>query len=303
VLLALAAGAAAALEPAQVAEVAAAAGMTSAEVEKYLGALTKDETVLTRMATPWEKKPWHQYRALFLTDARIQKGRAFRDANAEVLAKAEARYGVPAVVVLAILGVETMYGERMGEDVVARALFTLGFFHERRGAFFRSELGSFLRLAVDQGWSIADTRGSYAGAMGMGQFMPSSYQKWAVDFDDDGKIDLFRSPADAIGSVANYFAEHGWRKGEPALVDATVKGDVSALLKGGLELDRTVDQLRAAGVTVDPSIDGAAKARLFSYEIPGGVEHRVGLHNFYVVTRYNKSTMYARAVLELASSL
>jgi len=198
-LVLFAAVAAVALEPAHVAEVAKAAGMSPDEVATKLAPLTRDETVLTRMAAPWEKKPWYQYRALFLTEERIAKGQAFKAAHADVLAKAEARYGVPASVILAILGVETIYGERMGEDVIANSLFTLGFYHPKRGPFFRTELGQYLRLAADQGWSITEQKGSYAGAMGMGQFMPSSYRTWAVDFDQDGHIDLFRSPAPRSG--------------------------------------------------------------------------------------------------------
>ncbi|MEQ1504162.1 MAG: lytic murein transglycosylase B [Myxococcota bacterium] len=301
-LVAFAPLAARALEPAAVAEVAAAAAMTPAEVEALLAPLVKDDTVLTRMATPWEKKPWHQYRALFLTEERIGKGRAFRTANADWFAKAEAKYGVPTTMVLAILGVETFYGEKMGADAVATSLYTLGFFHPKRGAYFRTELGQFFRLAKDQGWAVTEPRGSYAGAMGMGQFMPSSYRSWAVDFDGDGKIDLFHSAADAIGSVANYFAAHGWTPGGPVLVDATVTGDPSTLLKGGLEPDRKVAALREAGVTVPDTVDAAADARLFSFDGPTAKEYRVGFHNFYVITRYNKSTMYARAAWELSQA-
>lgn len=301
-LVVFAALAARALEPAHVAEVATSAGLPVAEVETLLAPLVRDETVLTRMATPWEKKPWHQYRALFLTEERIAKGRTFREANADTFARAEAKYGVPATIVLAIMGVETIYGERMGNDVVANSLYTLGFFHPKRGEYFRAELGQFLRLAKDQGWAIGEVKGSYAGAMGMGQFMPTSYRKWAVDFDEDGRIDLFGSPADAIGSVANYFAQHGWKTGGTTLVEASVTGDPAALLKGGLELDRTVAQLRAAGVTVPESVDGETKARLFSFQGVNGPEYRVGFHDFWVITRYNKSSMYARAVDELSQA-
>lgn len=288
-----------ALDAAQVAEVAAAAELPVSEIESVLATLQKDDTVLERMAKPWEAKPWHLYRALFMTDERISKGRAFRTANAATFGKAEATYGVPAQVVLAILGVETMYGEKMGNDVIATSLYTLGFFHPRRGAYFRGELGNFLRLARDQGWSIADRRGSYAGAMGMGQFMPSSYRKYAVDFDHDGATDLFRSPADAIGSVAHYLSEHGWQPG-PILLDATPSRDVSALVTKGLDLTQTVGALRDGGLAIDPSVDGAAPAHLFQFEGASGPEYRVGLQNFYVITRYNKSPLYARAVTELS---
>ncbi|HHO52291.1 MAG TPA: hypothetical protein ENK18_15810, partial [Deltaproteobacteria bacterium] len=172
-----------ALEPAHVAEVAATAELPVDEVAAHLSGLVRDDSVLERMATPWERKPWHLYRGLFLTEARIEKGRAFRQLHAELFARAEAQTHVPASVILAILGVETTYGEGMGNDSVATALYTLGFHHRRRGRFFRSELGHFLRLATDEGWPIGEPLGSYAGAMGMGQFMPSSYRSYGVDFD------------------------------------------------------------------------------------------------------------------------
>ena len=289
-----------ALEPAHVAEVAATAELPVDEVAAHLSGLVRDDSVLERMATPWERKPWHLYRGLFLTEARIEKGRAFRQLHAELFARAEAQTHVPASVILAILGVETTYGEGMGNDSVATALYTLGFHHRRRGRFFRSELGHFLRLATDEGWPIGEPLGSYAGAMGMGQFMPSSYRSYGVDFDKDGDVDLFHSPADAIGSVANYLAAHGWAEG-PILLEATVTRDPTPLLSGGLALDRTIAELRAAGVVVEGAGDDA-RARLFKFDGPSGPEYRVGLQNFYVITRYNRSPLYARAVTELAAS-
>ncbi|MEM6930796.1 MAG: lytic murein transglycosylase, partial [Myxococcota bacterium] len=205
-------------------------------------------------------------------------------------------------VVLAILGVETRYGERMGEDVIARALLTLGFHHERRGAFFRKELGQYLKLAKREAWTLAERKGSYAGAMGMGQFMPSSYLDYAVDFDEDGKTDLFGSPADAIASVARYLALHGWLKSEPILLPATLSKTAAAKVRKGLRLDSTVGALQRTGVTIEGEPDPHARAKLFVFETAEGVEHRVGLPNFYVITRYNRSTLYARAVTELAAA-
>ncbi len=294
---------AAAVEPAHLAEIAATSGLSTDQVALNLAGLSRDESVLERMATPWESKPWHQYRDLFLTDARIDKGRAFRALHAETFARAQAQTGVPAEVVLAIMGVETTYGEGMGEDSVATALYTLGFHHRRRGRFFRAELGHFLRLATDQGWSIPEPKGSYAGAMGMGQFMPSSYREYGVDFDSDGDLSLFGSPVDAIGSVANYLAAHGWRPG-PVLLRATVASPPAHLLGSGLALDRTVAELRAAGVVIEGAegVSGDQKARLFRFDGLQGPEYRVGLNNFYVITRYNRSTLYARAVHELSQA-
>jgi len=293
---------AAELDAAKVAEVARAAELPVAEVSALLEPLEPDQSVLDRLATPWEKKPWHQYRDLFLTEERIAKGRAFLAEHEATLSRAEETYGIPKEYVLAILGVETRFGERMGDDVILTSLYTLGFHHERRGRFFRKELGHYLKLGRQQAWDLAERKGSYAGAMGMGQFMPSSYLKYAVDFDEDGAIDLFESPADAIGSIARYFALHGWLRGEPVLLDASLAPDATAKARRGLSLDSTVGALQGAGVTIDGAPDPAAKARLFAFEVPDGTEYRVGLRNYYVITRYNRSTLYARAVVELAEA-
>jgi membrane-bound lytic murein transglycosylase B len=293
---------AAPLPDAFVAEVAAAGGLDPAVVRARLEPLQPTQSVLDRMASPWEAKPWHTYRTIFLTEARIQGGRDFRRLHADTLDAASRRYGVPPEVIVAILGVETSYGTKMGSDPVIDALFTLGFHHPKRGPFFRKELGHYLRLEADEGWS--GRVGSYAGAMGMGQFMPSSYRNWAVDFDADGKRDLFGSPADAIGSVANYFAQHGWKGGAHLLVDATVPADLpEALRASGLELDRTVGELRAAGVVVPAEVSDGERARLLRFETSSGEEWKVALHDFYVITRYNHSPLYARAVWGLAQAI
>ncbi|MEN0061524.1 MAG: lytic murein transglycosylase B [Myxococcota bacterium] len=292
----------ASLDPKFVGEVAKTAEQPTTEVEAQLATLERDESVLERLATPWEAKPWHEYGPLFLTEDRIDGGRAFLAKHEDLFIRAERTYGVPREVVCAILGVETSYGGNMGADSIATALFTLGFFHERRGPFFRKELGHFLFLAKREGWTLTDPKGSYAGAMGMGQFIPSSYLDYAVDFDEDGKTDLFGSPADAIGSVARYLALHGWLKGEPILIGAQRAPKAAAKVRKGLKLDTTVGALLRSGVTLDQDADPHARAKLFAFEMPEGVEYRVGLRNFYVITRYNRSTLYARAVTELAAA-
>lgn len=301
VLIALAWGAP--LSEAHVAEVAAAGGLDPAVVRARLEGMEPDRTVLDRMAKPWEAKPWHLYRGIFLTDKRIEGGRAFLEAHRETLEKAEATYGVAPEIVVAILGVETSYGTTMGDDTVLDALFTLGFHHPKRGSFFRKELGVYLSLEAEQGWS--GVKGSYAGAMGMGQFMPSSYQRYAVDFDGDGKRDLFGSTDDAIGSVASYFAAHGWKGEAHVLVDAQLpaSGLPDALVGKGLGLDWTVAQVRDAGVVVDPAIPADARARVVAFGTPSGDEHKLMLNDFYAITRYNHSPLYARAVWELAGAI
>lgn len=299
-----AAAAATTLDPAKVAEVAQAAGMPVDEVSALITPLLRDDSVLARLATPAERKAWHTYLAMFLTEERLTKGRAFRERHRAALERAEAQYGVPQSVILGIIGVETMYGEKMGADAVATALFTLGFYHAKRGAFFREELGHYLRLALDERWDLYGQLGSYAGAMGMGQFMPSSYRKHAVDFDLDGDIDLFRSPEDAIGSVANYLAAYGWDEGGPVLLEAVASRPPADLLTG-LDLTHTIGGLRAAGVVISgaDALDPATPAHLYAFEGVNGTEYRVGLQNFWVITRYNRSALYARAVTELSTAL
>jgi len=290
------------LDDKKVAEVAEAAELPTAEVREVLEGLERDDSVLERLAIPWERKPWHEYRDIFLTEERIAKGREFLAKHEDAFVRAEREYGVPRTVVLAIIGVETKFGERMGEDAIATSLFTLGFHHERRGSFFREELGKFMKLAKREGWDVTERKGSYAGAMGMGQFMPSSYLKYAVDFDEDGTTDLFGSPVDAIGSVARYLALHGWLKGEPILLEATLAKNAAAQVRKGLSLDTTIGALQRSGVTIAGEPDPHARAKLFEFEIAEGTEHRVGLRNFYVITRYNRSTLYARAVADLAAA-
>lgn len=287
------------------AEVAATAELPEPEVRAMLSGLEPNQAVLDAMAVPWERKPWHAYARIFLTPARIAGGRAFLATHADTLRRAEEEYGVPAAMITAILGIETTYGANQGDHAVLEALFTLGFHHPRRGRFFRSELGHFLRLGTDEGWALSERTGSYAGAMGMAQFMPSSYRRWSVDFDGDEHRDLFGSIPDAIGSIANYFRVHGWAGTAPALVPAEVdpaRVDTVFAPKG-LKLEHTVDELRAAGVTLPAELDGAARARLFRYEQSDGVEYLVGLHDFYVITRYNHSAAYARAAVELAAAV
>lgn len=284
-------------------EVAEAAGMDTAQVRALAAPAKKQDSVLKRMATPWEAKPWHAYHPIFLTDERLRKGVAYWEAHAETLQAAEAAYGVPAEVIVAILGVETRYGEVMGDDRVLDALYTLGFHHERRGAYFRKELGHFLRLSTDEGWSPEQPKGSYAGAMGTGQFMPSSYRTWAVDGDGDGTRDLFASQPDAIHSVANYLKRHGWQADQPVLLPATVTAERAApFLARELKPTHTWREL-SGQVEVPAALEAGAAVRLYDFDTADGPEYRVGLQNFYAITRYNHSKLYARVVFELAEQL
>ncbi len=244
---------------------------------------------------------WTRYRAKFLTEANIANGARFWQRYAPVLERAQARYGVPPEYVVAILGVETRYGGYMGKHRVLDALTTLAFDFPRRSEFFTGELESFLIMARNEGFDPFQPKGSYAGAMGLGQFMPSSFQRWAVDFDGDGRRDLWNTE-DAIGSVANYFAAHGWRKGEPVVVRARAAGSAAAM-ETGFDTSYSVDGLSQRGVVPSAALGGQTHVSLLRLDARGGYEYWLGLPNFYVITRYNHSTYYAMAVYQLAQAI
>lgn len=266
-------------------------------------------SVLEAISRPAERKlTWAEYRAIFVTDTRITAGVKFWQEHEQILLDAEQKFGVPAEIIVAIIGVETRYGKTTGRYPVFDSLVTLGFDGKTRRQFFRSELKSFLLLARDEQFDPMAAKGSYAGAMGIPQFISSSYRMYAVDFDGDGRRDLFDSAADAIGSVANYFRRYGWQSGEVVVTPVDViteEAKTLAVGKGrqGLKPDLTVAEFIAAGVK--PGIDLAAdkKAVLLELEQPTGMEYWLGLKNFYVITRYNKSSMYSMAVYQLAQQI
>ena len=275
---------------------------------EQLVALFKDaehkQSIIDAISRPAEKvKPWSEYRAIFLTDTRINEGVAFWRANAAALERAHQQYAVPPEVVVAIIGVETRYGRNAGSYRVLDSLTTLAFDYPPRSAFFKSELTQFLLLAREEGVDPRSLLGSYAGAMGYGQFIPSSFRAYAVDFDGDGRRDIWSNPTDAIGSVANYFRRHGWTAEghvvEPAIV-TTPQAD--AVANESLNLLYTVGQLRALGTRV-AGVPDAAEAGLYRLDGTSGPEYWVGLHNFYVITRYNRSSMYALAVHQLGQAI
>lgn len=265
---------------------------------------TKQQSILDAIARPAEKsKPWHEYRQIFVTDTRAVQGVAFWDANAAVLARAEKEYAVPAQVIVAIIGVETLYGKHAGRYRVIDALATLGFDYPPRAKFFRKELTEYLLLAREEGKDALELTGSYAGAMGYGQFIPSSFREYAVDFDGDGVRDIWTSAEDAIGSVANYFKRHGWKGEGPVVV--RLSGDDAKLAQAsnqGLKPAATVAELRALGANFprDVVVTDTAKGALFRMEGAKGAEFWLGLHDFYVITRYNHSSMYALSVHQLS---
>lgn len=276
------------------------------ELAAIFDTVARQDGVLERIAKPAEGKEWKDYRPLFMTDARVQNGIAFWDQYRDVLTRAEQGSGVPASMIVAILGVETKYGGNKGGFRVIEALATLGLDYPPRAPFFRKELREFLVLAKENGMNPLEVRGSYAGAMGYPQFMPSSWRNLAVDFDGDGKIDLINNPVDAIGSIANYFKANGWRNGELVAVRARISGQAydSATSKE-LKTVSTLGDLAKAGITPRDPLNLAASTAVSGVRLQGmnGGEFWIGFNNFYVITRYNRSILYAMAAHQLATAL
>ena len=269
---------------------------------------------LTQQPPAGTRKNWAAYRSRFIEPTRIEAGRSFWQAHRSALERAEREFGVPAEIIVGIIGVETLYGQNMGNFRVIDALATLSFDHPphprlaERTAFFRSELEQFLGLAHRAGGDPMLPLGSYAGAMGLPQFMPSSSIRWAVDFDGDGRIDLRGSPVDAIGSVANYFKGFGWRTGLPAYYPVAIdpgRTDLDTLLAPDILPTFSPERFMALGATLDPAAQGHT-GPLALVELQNGdapVSYVAGTENFYVVTRYNQSSYYAMAVIELGRAV
>ncbi len=245
-------------------------------------------------------KPWEDYRANFVNDARVIQGLRFWKKNAEALRRAEEQYGVPQEIIVALLGVETFYGQQAGSFRTLDALSTLAFGYPPRAAFFRSELEQYLLLAREQRFDLLGVRGSYAGALGYPQFMPSSYRKYAVDFNHNGRIDLLHEPADAIGSAANYLKQYGWLAGEPIAVRATFN---EAYCPGDTKLQRTVAAWALEGFTPVETIAPTKPAALIDFTLKDGKEFWLAFANFDVIKTYNNSNFYAMTVLQLAEAL
>lgn len=282
-------------------------GVPSEWLEQALMQANYRQEVLDAMAGAAERRlRWFEYRDIFLTEQRIEEGAAFMQEHADTLARAQSVYGVPPEVITAIIGVETYYGRHKGRHKVLDSLATLAFHHPARGEFFRGELAAFLTIAYQQEVAPSSLYGSYAGAMGYPQFIPTSYQAYAVDFDDDDKRDLWNNPVDAIGSVANYFAEHGWQR-DGAIYHQAEGPDARP---DGLTFNQTVRPTTTAAEAVEQGIVTADSLApdtpvvLLVLEYADGQEsYRLGEYNFYVITRYNHSHLYAMAVAELAEAI
>ncbi len=279
-------------------------GFNRAQLTQQFATAKRLDNVLTSIAKPAEKAlTWKQYRPIFLSRKRIEKGKEFIRKNHVLLAETEQKYGVPAEIVAAIIGVETYYGEHMGKYTVFDSLTTLSFDYPPREKFFRKELKAFLLLSKEEHLNIDEMTGSYAGAMGMPQFISSSYRHYAIDFDGDKKRDLWHSLPDVIGSVAHYFSAHGWQRGGVIALRAKVKNIAVVPDKNKLKPYITVKQLRAEGVTIVPKLPDNTLATLLKLEGKKGNEYWLGLKNFYVITRYNHSALYAMAVFQLSQAL
>lgn len=276
--------------------------------QRYLETLFAEakmhESILEAIARPAEGKPWHQYRPIFVTKKRADAGIKFWQKNADALARAEEKYGVPQEIIVAIIGVETRYGKHAGRYPVFDALATLAFGYPPRSTFFKSELEQFLMMIHEEQLDSKDLLGSYAGAMGMPQFISSSFRRYAVDFDGDGKRDLWKNPTDAIGSVANYFRKHHWKPGQPITHKVRVHGNrYETLINKNLKPEHTQQELLDNGVILPGDIAENLKGKLLKFRKPSDPEYWIGWDNFYVITRYNHSALYSMAVYQLSQMI
>jgi membrane-bound lytic murein transglycosylase B len=292
-------------------------GFDRAELEAVFRKIRYVDTTIQLMkpAPPGRPKNWRAYRARFVEPVRINAGVAFWDTHADALARAEEQYGVPAEIIVGIIGVETVYGRNTGNFRVLDAVTTLAFDYpntpnrDARMAFFRGEIENTLLFARESGIDPFSLLGSYAGAIGWPQFMPSSIRKFAVDFDGDGKIDLRKSPVDAIGSVAHFLVEHGWKRGEPIVFPATVStaeggANWDAYIGKGLEAKYRLDELKAAGVS--PNTEPPADMMYSLVDLQNGeepTEYWLGATNFFAITQYNRSYFYAMSVVDLGRAV
>lgn len=281
-------------------EMVAKHNFNRAELETVFERARHIPTVIEAISRPATIRPWQEYRASFVNPERIRLGLKFWDKHQTALQNAEREFGVPQEIILAVIGVETVYGLDAGTFLTLDALTTLAFDYPRRAKFFRSELENYLLLAREQQFDLLAIRGSYAGALGIPQFMPSSYRSYAVDFNGDHHVDLLRQPHDAIGSVASYLKGYGWISGEDIAAPAQIGEPISA---GELLAPRTVAAWSSGGVHADMQVNHEGLARLADFTVEDGKEYWLVFNNFEVITRYNNSDYYAMSVFQLAQAL
>jgi membrane-bound lytic murein transglycosylase B len=275
-----------------------------AELETLFARVQHKPSIIAAITRPATMRPWLEYRASFVNAIRIQRGLEFWRKHSASLQRAEQQYGVPQEIIIAIIGVETIYGKNAGTFRTIDALTTLAFDYPRRAEFFRSELENYLLLAQEQQFNLLDVHSSYAGAMGIPQFMPSSYRKYAVDFNGNHKTDLLHEDDDAIGSVANYMQGYGWlgkqNSQPPIAAQAQIinRGWITEMNK-----QRTLREWALLGVTANVHLPEDLTARLADYTVPDGKEYWLVFNNFDVITKYNNSDYYAMSVFQLAEEL
>ena len=286
-------------------EVAGRNEISAVQLRKVLRAAEPQPKIVELISKPAEKvTPWWEYRARFVTEERITQGVQFWEQNRDGLERIAAEHGVAPEYIVAIIGVETKYGRIMGRYRVLDALTTLAFDYPERGAFFRKELEEFVLLTREESLKPTVPIGSYAGAMGGSQFMPSSYRKFALDGNGDGKRDLWTDWDDVIASTANYFREYGWKTGEPVLSEVELDPEPTFTLETrGIRLSETVESLNLQGVHVKTPMPPASPAMIIPAEEQDGPAYRVGFNNFEVITRYNRSVKYAMTINDLAQAI
>ncbi|NNK99220.1 MAG: lytic murein transglycosylase B [Xanthomonadales bacterium] len=284
-------------------------GLPEEQVRTLLAGAEYKQSIVDAISRPAEGKPWHEYRKIFLTDRRVSQGIEFWRENRALIAGASEKFGVDEEVIVAIIGVETSYGRNTGGYRTIDALVTLGFYYPQnlssdRSPFFSKELLQYMQLANEESLPADEITGSYAGAMGMGQFMPSSYREYAVDFDGDGSRDLWRSTPDVVGSVANYLNRHGWQKGQPVTRRArATQGAAFDKIKRDLRPSLTVAEWEELGFSSSSELSPELPAAVLKLVEKDRNSYWLTFKNFYVITRYNRSPRYAMAVYQLSQEI
>lgn len=277
---------------------------TKDEVMAILNQAKFQQEIIDKISRPAEgTMTWERYRKIFMKQGRIDAGVVFYNEHKATLEKVSNDTGVPAEIILGIIGVETYFGKIKGSYKVLDALYTLGFGYPKRGKFFKSELAKFLTLSKLESLEATEVLGSYAGAMGYSQFMPSSYIAYAKSFEENGTRDLMDSPEDAIASVANYLKVHRWKKGQPITSKAEMTRQITKLNKQVLRPKNKVSDYTKIGFKPAKQLQADLPATMLIFDKDGNTEHWFGLYNFYVITRYNHSPLYAMAVYQLSQEI
>ena len=284
-------------------EMAAKHGLERASLRRLFAQIRPQPSIIRAMNAPSTSRPWYEFRKNHVDAVHINGGAKFWLRHAATLARAAREYGVPEEIIIATIGIETHYGGYTGNFRILDALATLAFDYPKRAEFFRDELEQFVLMGKETSLDLAGLRGSYAGAMGMPQFMPSSYRKFAVDFDGDGKRNLWSSVPDVIGSVANYYKQHEWQPGAAVVVRARVNATPDAALTDDITPKTPIGEFRKLGIQPTTTVSDEALAALLPLETESGMQYWFGFKNFYVITRYNRSTNYAMAVYEIAQGI